>query len=51
MEGQLLKKEPKLSGLENSQSIHITTDTKACSGETPRIASENILLKILIISY
>ena len=36
MEGQLLKKEPELSGLENSQSIHITTDTEACSGENTK---------------
>lgn len=36
MEGQSLKKEPELSGLENSQSVHITTDTKACSGESPK---------------
>lgn len=36
MEGQSLKKEPELSGLENSQSVHITTDTKACSGENSK---------------
>lgn len=34
--GLLCKKEPELSGLENSQPIHITKDTKACSGENTK---------------